>query len=116
MAEFWKRFAGAGEDLAGFAGQFAYDFWPTGEAFGFAGDSSLGDWKDARLLYHSRNGDAVLIQPNGATAWRVVETQETIPIASTFEEFVALYAEFRGTHEVFDSWAYREFYKGKLKK
>ena len=113
MSEFLQRFAGSGEEIADAAGQFAYDHWPTAAEFGYAEESSLGDWKEATLLYHSMNGDAVFIKPNGATAWRVLETDETIPLATTFPEFIELYAAFRGTHEVFDSWAYRDFKEGR---
>lgn len=115
MSEFLKRFAGSGEEIAGTAGQFAYDDWPTAEEFGYADKESLGDWNEATLLYHSTNGDAVFIKPNGATAWRVLETDETIPLATTFPEFIELYAAFRGTHEIFDSWAYREFEEGRTR-
>ncbi len=114
MSEFLERFAGSGEEIE-MAGQFAYDHWPTAKEFGYAEESSLGDWKEATLLYHAMNGDAVFIKPNGATAWRVLETDETIPLATTFPEFIELYADFRGTHEVFDSWAYRKFKEGRTK-
>lgn len=115
MSKFLLRFAGSGEETVNNAGQFAYDQWPTAEEFGYRDKSSLGNWATATLLYHSKNGDAVFIEPNGATAWRVMETDETIPLASTFTEFVELYAAFRGTHEVFDSWSYREFISGRTK-
>ena len=116
MSKFLQRFAGSGEEIADAAGQFAYNDWPTAEEFGYRDKSSLGDWVEATLFYHSVNGDAVFIKPNGTTAWRVMETDETIPLASTFAEFVELYAAFRGTHEVFDSWAYREFKNGRTKR
>ncbi len=115
MFDFLDRFAGSGEEIADAAGQFAYDHWPTAKEFGYSDERLLGGWKDATLLYHSINGDAVFIKPNGATAWRVLETDETIPLATTFAEFVELYAAFRGTHEVFDSWAYRDFIGGRTK-
>ena len=115
MSEFLLRFAGSGEEID-MAGQFAYDHWPTAEDFGYRDKSSLGDWREATLLYHSLNGDAVFIKPDGATAWRVLETDETIPLAETFTDFVKLYAAFRGTNEVFDSWAYREFMEGRTKR
>lgn len=116
MSEFLERFAGSGEEIGNAAGQFAYDHWPTAEEFGYAEKSSLGDWKAATLLYHSMNGDAVFIKPNGATAWRVLETDETIPLATTFPEFIEQYASFRGTHKIFDSWSYRDFKDGRTKR
>lgn len=116
MAEFLLRFGGSGEETADAAGQFAYNHWPTAEEFGYADINSLGEWREATLLYHSMNGDAVFIKPDGATAWRVLETDETIPLATTFAEFVELYAAFRGTHEAFDSWAYRDFKEGRTKR
>ncbi len=113
MFEFLARFAGSGEEMTGAAGQFSYDSWPTAEEFGYAEKSSLGTWKDATLLYHSINGDAVFIKPSGATAWRVLETDETIPIATTFAEFIKLYADIQATHVTFDSWTYRDFIAGR---
>lgn len=115
MFEFLSRFAGSGEKVTGAAGQFSYDSWPTAEEFGYADKSSLGTWKDATLFYHSVNGDAVFITPSGATAWRVLETDETIPIATTFAEFTKLYAGIRATHVTFDSWTYRDFIIGRKK-
>ena len=115
MSAFLQRFAGSGEELNGTAGQFAYDSWPTAREFGYSDESNLGTWTDATLLYLCLNGDAVFIKPDGATAWRVLETDETIPLASTFEEFIKLYASFRATPEVFDSWAYRDFMAGKAR-
>ena len=116
MSEFLLRFAGSGEEIAGTAGQFTYDNWPTAEEFGYADENSLGDWNQATVFYHSTNGDAVLIKPNGATAWRVLETDETIPLAKNFAEFVELYAAFRGTSEIFDFWAYRNFKNGRTRR
>jgi hypothetical protein len=116
MLEFLTRFAGSGDEPAAMSGQFAYDSWPTAKDFSCRDSDSLGAWKDAKLLYHSLNGDAVFIRPDGSTAWRVLETDETIPIASTFGEFVELYADFRTTHEAFDSWAFREFRSGRTKR
>ena len=55
------------------------------------------------------NGDSVFIKPDGSTAWHAIETDDMIPIAATLEEFIAIYADFRNTHDVFDSWAYRQF-------
>lgn len=113
MSEFLQRFAGSGEEMNGTAGQFAYDSWPTAREFGYSNEDSLGTWTDATLLYLCLNGDAVFIQPGGATAWRVLETDKTIPLASTFAEFIKLYAAFRATPEVFDSFSYRDFMAGK---
>ncbi len=115
MSEFLSRFAGSGEEMTGAAGQFSYESFPTAEEFGYADKSSLGTWKDATLFYHSINGDAVFIKPSGATAWRVLETDETIPIATTFAEFIKLYADIRAAHVTFDSWAYRDFIVGRRK-
>lgn len=115
MSEFLSRFAGSGEEMIGTAGQFSYDSWPTVEEYGYADKSSLGTWKDATLFYHSINGDTVFINPSGATAWRVLETNETIPIATTFAEFIKLYAGIRATYVTFDSWTYRDFIAGRKK-
>ena len=106
---FFLRFAGAGEEMEGTSGQFTYSHWPKASSFGTRDDASFNDWRDARLFYAAMNGDSVFIKPDGSTAWHVLETNAMIPIASTLEEFIRIYADFRNTHDVFDSWAYREF-------
>ncbi len=60
MSGFLERFAGSGEEIE-MAGQFAYDDWPTAEEFGYAEESSLGDWKEATLLYH-----AIMVTPSSS--------------------------------------------------
>jgi len=106
---FLLRFAGSGEEMEGTAGHFTFLHWPTASDFGSRNDESFGDWRDARLFYAAMNGDSVFIKPDGSTAWHVIETDAMIPIASTLEEFIRIYADFRTTHAVFDSWAYRIF-------
>ena len=106
---FLLRFAGSGEEMEGTAGHFTFLHWPTASDFGSRNDESFGDWRDDRLFYAAMNGDSVFIKPDGSTAWHVIETDAMIPIASTLEEFIRIYADFRSTHEVFDSWAFREF-------
>jgi hypothetical protein len=39
-------------------------------------------------LWSSGSNPTIFIQPDGATAWRVLETDETIPLATTFAEFI----------------------------
>jgi hypothetical protein len=106
---FMQRFAGSGEEMEGMAGQFTYFIWPSASGFGSRNDDSFGDWRDARLFYAGMNGDSVFIKPDGSTAWHVMETNDIIPIATTLEQFIAIYSDFRKTHDVFDSWAYRKF-------
>ena len=109
IGTFLLRFAGSGEEMEGTSGQFTFRHWPSASAFVSHDNVSLGDWRDARLFYSAMNGDSVFIKPDGSTAWHVLETNAMIPIASSLEEFIAIYADFRNTHEVFDSWAYRQF-------
>ena len=106
---FMQLFAGSGEEMEGMAGQFTYVNWPSASDFGSRNENSFGDWRDARLLYAGMNGDSVFIKPDGSTAWHVMETDDMIPIAPTLEQFIAIYSDFRKTHDVFDSWAYRKF-------
>ena len=114
-AAFLQRFAGSGEEMEGMAGQFSFQNWSAASAFTSSNDGSFGDWRDARLFYAAMNGDSVFIKPDGSTAWHVMETDDMIGIASTLEQFIATYADFRETHDTFDSWAYREFKKDRTK-
>ena len=107
--EFLQRFAGSGEEMEGMSGQFTFSHWPKASDFGSRNDDSFGDWRDSRLLYAAMNGDSVFIKPDGSTAWHVLETDDMISIASTLEEFILIYSDFRSTHDVFESWAYRQF-------
>jgi hypothetical protein len=106
---FLLRFAGSGEEMEGTAGHFTFLHWPTASEFGSRNDESFDDWRGARLFYAAMNGDSVFIKPDCSTAWHVIETDAMILIASTLEEFIRIYADFRSTHDVFDSWAYRKF-------
>jgi hypothetical protein len=115
MEAFLNRFAGSGEEMEGTAGQFTYRHWPTASDLGGRNAESFGDYRNARLLYAATNGDSVFIKPNGSTAWHTLETDEMIPIASTIEQFIEVYADFRKTQRLFDSWAFREFQKGRIK-
>jgi len=114
--ELLKRFAGSGEEMEGTAGQFTLHHWPSASDFNSRDTNSYGDWREAKLLYAATNGDSVFIKPNGATAWHTLETDEMSPIANTLEEFIQDYADFRKTHEVFDSWAYRKFQSDRAKR
>ena len=114
--EFFKRFAGSGEEMEGTAGQFSFHHWVDAAAFSSEDRNSLGAWREAKLFYAAMNGDSVFIQPNGATAWHTFETDKMTPIVDSLEEFIQLYADFRKTHEIFDSWYYRQFLSSKSKR
>lgn len=116
MSEFLIRFAGSGEEMISVAGHFTFNYCPTAEDFGYREEESLCDWKDSRLLYLACNGDGVFIKPNGSTAWRVLETDETVRIADTFEEFIRIYADFRLRDDVFDSHSWEIFMRTKESK
>ena len=115
MEAFLNRFAGSGEEMEGTAGQITFRHSPMASDFVSRKDSSFGDWRDARLFYAAMNGDSVFIKPDGSTAWHIMETDDMIAIASTLEQFIEVYADFRKTHGVFDSWSYREFQKVRTK-
>lgn len=114
--ELLKRFAGSGEQMEESSGQFTFKHWPSADAFNSREDNSFGDWRDAKLLYAAMNGDSVFIKPNGATAWHTLETDEITPIANTLGDFIETYADFRKTHEVFDSWNYRKYQSERAKR
>lgn len=109
MREFYHRFAESGDETPRLAGQFVREDFLTVRESGFNSEDSIVGWETSTMLYHSSNGDAVFIKPNGATAWRVLETDQTIPLAATFGEFIEEYVAFRHTDDYFDSWSWRAF-------
>lgn len=112
---FIERFAGSGEEMEGMAGHFTFSDWPLASEFNAGTEESFGGWLNAKLLYIALNGDSVFVRMNGSTAWHVLETDEIIPIAQSFAEFITIYADFRGSHETFDSWSYRDYFHDKTK-
>jgi len=109
MREFLSKYAGYGEEMEGeFAGQFVWAHDEVACDVAYDEPERLGEWKETRILYWARNGDLALINPHGATAWHVMETNEVVPLFDSFSDFVQQYADFRGTSEVFDSWSSRE--------
>jgi hypothetical protein len=110
MKEFLSRFAGCGEEMEEeMAGQFCFLKAPLASDFNSRDDDSYGDWRNGLRLYAALNGDSVFIDEHGATAWHVIETDEILPIADNFGDFIKAHADFRSTSGVFDSWAWREF-------
>lgn len=109
MGDFISRFAGCGEEMEGHAGQFVLFHDAAAKDVVYYEPETLGDWVDASLLYSASNGDSVLVNRAGGTAWHVMETNEIVPLFDRFAEFVKHYADFRSTSGRFDSWASREF-------
>lgn len=110
MMAFLSRFAGCGEEMEGaMAGQFCFLNAPRASDLNSRGEDSYGKWRDSVRLYAAVNGDSVFVDEHGATAWHVLETDEIIPIAEAFSEFLKDYADFRATTDEFDSWTWREF-------
>lgn len=115
MSEFFRKFAGCGEEKEGIAGQLVMTYFATASDVANYESEKLGEWKNGRLLYAALNGDSVFIDPS-VTAWHVFETNELVPLFRTFPEFIEHYANFRASSEVFDSWASRKFPGNKLLK
>lgn len=114
IVDFLSRFAGCGEEMEGeMAGQFCFLKAPFASDFNSRSDDSYGAWRDGLLLYAAMNGDSVFVDEHGATAWHVLETDEIVPIAEEFGEFLKDHAEFRATPDAFDSWTWREFNSGR---
>jgi hypothetical protein len=107
LKSFWSKYAGAGEEMAGFAGQFLLEDAECKD-YDLEAEERFGKWHAAHVLYNARNNDLVLINPQGATAWFVMETNEVVPLAATFPEFLKHYTAFLGS-DVFDSWSSRKF-------
>ena len=110
MAEFFKRFAGVGQEMEGDAGQFTlYDF-PSAAEIAYYKPKTLGDWKTSRLLYSAQNGDSVFVNATGATAWRVMETNELVPLFDNLSTFISHFVQLRSSRDdIFDSWSSRKF-------
>ena len=108
MTEFYRKFAGCGEEKEGIAGQFVMSHFAKASDIAYYETEKLGKWKNGRLLYIARNGDSVFIDSSGATAWHVLETNELVPLFRSFPAFIEHYAKFRRSAKVFDSWESRE--------
>jgi hypothetical protein len=106
MKSFRSKYAGAGESTT-HSGHFLRNDTPASD---YDSDTEwrFGKWKDARVLYNAANGDLVMIDRHGATAWHVMETNENIPLTATFPDFLKHYTAFLGS-DVFDSWSSRKF-------
>lgn len=104
MIDFMWQFAGGGESNAGGSGQFARSFQTTAEEIACNGIERLGDWKESRVLYHAQNGDSLLINPNGSTAWHIFEMDEVFALFETISGFGKHYLQFRTTDKIFDSY------------
>ncbi len=112
MTDFYKRYAGVGQEMEGVSGQFSFNHFPTAEDLAHYEPEKLGDWKTARLFYSAQNGDSVFINQNGATAWHVLETNQLIPLFDDFSGFINHFVGFRTSeNDTFDSWSSCEFLK-----
>jgi len=85
------------------AGSFRYsEEWPI-----WGGEPNLGnygfpwstdtegfdDWVGSLMFYNAANGCQLLVRPDGAVAWNVMQEHRIDSIASTFLEFVGQYVE-----------------------
>lgn len=96
MHEFLSKFAGFGEDMEiNFAGQFVLDKWRHAKEVVTGESSSLAEWADAIVIYSAYDGDSLMINKHGATAWYVAETKQVMPLFDTFPEFIRHYVALR---------------------
>lgn len=112
IMEFMSKFAGSGESKA-IAGQFVRSLRGVQAEFENEDVESFGRWNNSRILYHAQNGDSVLLNSQGATAWHVFEVGEVFPLFDSFSKFVEHYATFRTTSDVFDSYSSFELVGGR---
>ena len=102
LKEFLICFGGLAEAID-CAGSFRYsEEWPR-----WGGDSNVGnygfpwptdtegfdDWVGSLMFYYAANGCQILVRPDGAVAWHIVQEQRIHQIATTFLEFVSQYVE-----------------------
>ena len=64
------------------------------------------DWQSARVIYTARNGDEVLVNALGDTAWGVLETREVRKLGR-FEDLLRIYLA-NPMFPVLDSWSSEE--------
>lgn len=111
MREFLSKFAGFGSEIEGkHAGQFSFNSFPPAKIVAYYDPEELGDWKDARVLYHSSVGDLLLINNRGETAWHEFTEGEIVPLFNSFELMVKHFVELHRscTETSLDSWSSRE--------
>jgi hypothetical protein len=108
--EFFAMFAGCGEETPQIAGQFCGADILLARDFVYENTLHAADWQTARVLYHSRFGDAVLITPNGKTGWFVMDQNRIVDLLPDLASFITFYARFRKyTSDVFDYYRSTEF-------
>lgn len=96
MQEFLSKFAGFGEDMEiNFAGQFVLNRWQLAREAFPEEIETLKEWADAIVIYAAYDGDSLLINQQGATAWHVSETKQVVPLCVSFPEFVKHYVALR---------------------
>ena len=49
---------------------------------------AVSHWRCAWVIYHARNGDRILLHPDGGSAWFVTSEQQIRPIATSFSGFI----------------------------
>ncbi len=106
MQRFWTVCARVGDEMAGSSGNFGgHD--PANIIV--QDENALGNWRDSRELYSSRDGDSVLINAVGETAWHQHETGSVLPLCQTFPDFIDHWVAMRDAKLDFSSWNSLEF-------
>jgi hypothetical protein len=104
---FYSLFAGFGTAKRGRVGRFLH-------AAVFAkrriGPTLSTEWLDARLLFTADNGDSLLINKQGETAWHVLGEDDVFPLFKDFIDFPRHYITFIANEEdIFDCWSSLSF-------
>lgn len=102
VVEFFYYFGGLAENTFE-AGSFRYCeeewplFGPGAEKFpGYDWPESVNDfpvWHGSLCFYQALNGCDLLLRPNGAVGWWIMQEQRVEVVAASFEEFVSIYAK-----------------------
>jgi hypothetical protein len=76
--------------------------FPTGDDDLYTG-SDVPKWKGAAIVHYAPNGDRILLNQSGRTAWTQFETDEITPIG-TFDEMLNEYRAAAARCSGIDSW------------
>jgi hypothetical protein len=110
FVEFNCVFAGLRESEPNLAGGFLLvDEWKTfrdrlGKYASYREPAQLKKWGDSVVVFHARNGNHVLMNPDGKLAWDVMQEQRVDEKWKSFDEFIEHYADYLDYNWPFDSY------------
>jgi hypothetical protein len=109
LSTFLRHFNGLREQLPSCAGYlFTPQNWEHLDQLGWEeyieNCEDYEGWQHAVMFWHALNGDMVLLNPTGETAWWVMELNKVVPLAPDFASFVRHFVARIKRRCPFDSW------------